>query len=101
MTPEQADKFIELLENMIDDKVRDAISYSNHRNDACDDTWMGGSFFSHIKDEMKTLLCSNRKVTLKEVYTNGDCPDCYKAIPDSLDWNEPCPNCGHIFSFPG
>ena len=37
------------------------------------------------------------EVSIQDSYENGECPDCFKSIPDDMVEGGECNNCGHVF----
>lgn len=37
------------------------------------------------------------KTNIKDLYENGECPDCGETIPDNAVDGSECVNCGHVF----
>ena len=40
------------------------------------------------------MACEPR---LKDLYQDGECPDCGEEIPDDAEPGCECKNCGHVF----
>lgn len=36
--------------------------------------------------------------TVKDLYENGECPDCGTIIPENAEFETACENCGHVFN---
>lgn len=39
----------------------------------------------------------HNKIDIKEIYENGECPDCGDTIPIDVKNMDYCQNCGHVF----